>query len=655
MSNKNITVSDKSEHILVCLSSAPSNEKIIQTAAKMAKAFNGTFTALYVKTENSENMTNEDKIRLQKNIKLAENSGATITTVYGNDVPFQIAEYARISKVTKIVIGRSSAGFKKIFGKSTLTEQLIDIAPNIDIHIIPDSATNSTKQKSKIFTKHNLISIMRDLIISILVLVIASVLGFGFYKFGFTDANIITIYILGVLITSLISNSKICWIFSAIASVIVFNFLFTIPKFTLLAYDSGYPITFVIMFISSFITGSLASKMKNQAKQSSQAAYRTKILFDTNQLLQKYKTDEEIIDITAKQLKKLLNRSIVIFKPDLTPILYKTDENETLTLDSYEFEIAKWVYSNNKKAGVMTENYKKANFTFFPISINEKIYGVIAIYVKDKFMELFESSIVLSIIGECALILDNSRNLREKEQASLMAKKEQLRANFLRTISHDLRTPLTSISGNANNLMTNADNFDAETKKQIYTDIYDESMWLIGVVENLLSVTRLNEGKMNLNCSIELIDEIISEALRHINRKKIEHKIIVNNNQDLLFVKADARLIVQVIINLVDNAIKYTPSGSTINIVTTKQENNVLISIADNGNGIPDEMKEKVFDMFFTNSNQIVDSRKSLGLGLALCKSIINAHGGDIVLSDNKPSGAIFAFTLPIGGDEIYE
>jgi len=655
MSNKNITVSDKSEHILVCLSSAPSNEKIIQTAAKMAKAFNGTFTALYVKTENSENMTNEDKIRLQKNIKLAENSGATITTVYGNDVPFQIAEYARISKVTKIVIGRSSAGFKKIFGKSTLTEQLIDIAPIIDIHIIPDSATNSTKQKSKIFTKHNLISIMRDLIISILVLVIASVLGFGFYKFGFTDANIITIYILGVLITSLISNSKICWIFSAIASVIVFNFLFTIPKFTLLAYDSGYPITFVIMFISSFITGSLASKMKNQAKQSSQAAYRTKILFDTNQLLQKYKTDEEIIDITAKQLKKLLNRSIVIFKPDLTPILYKTDENETLTLDSYEFEIAKWVYSNNKKAGVMTENYKKANFTFFPISINEKIYGVIAIYVKDKFMELFESSIVLSIIGECALILDNSRNLREKEQASLMAKKEQLRANFLRTISHDLRTPLTSISGNANNLMTNADNFDAETKKQIYTDIYDESMWLIGVVENLLSVTRLNEGKMNLNCSIELIDEIISEALRHINRKKIEHKIIVNNNQDLLFVKADARLIVQVIINLVDNAIKYTPSGSTINIVTTKQENNVLISIADNGNGIPDEMKEKVFDMFFTNSNQIVDSRKSLGLGLALCKSIINAHGGDIVLSDNKPSGAIFAFTLPIGGDEIYE
>ncbi|MEG0229002.1 MAG: ATP-binding protein, partial [Oscillospiraceae bacterium] len=188
---------------------------------------------------------------------------------------------------------------------------------------------------------------------------------------------------------------------------------------------------------------------------------------------------------------------------------------------------------------------------------------------------------------------------------------------------------------------------EKEKRKLLYENIYDDSLWLINLVENLLSVTRIEDGSMNLNLSAELMDEVISEALNHINRKSVEHNIIVQQSEDFIMAKMDARLIVQVIINIVDNAIKYTPENSEIIINTLKKDNTVIVSISDNGGGISDSSKEKIFDMFYTATTKIVDSRRSLGLGLSLCKSIITAHGGKIVVKDNIPKGTIFEFTLP--------
>lgn len=192
-------------------------------------------------------------------------------------------------------------------------------------------------------------------------------------------------------------------------------------------------------------------------------------------------------------------------------------------------------------------------------------------------------------------------------------------------------------------------------KKQIYEDIYEDSLWLINLVENLLSVTRLEEGKMNINLTTELIGDVISEALKHIHTKSEKQRITVIQSDDLILAKMDARLIVQVLINLLDNAIKYTSSNSQIKIITEQDEKMVRISVADNGNGISDEQKERVFDMFYTGTNKIADCRRSIGLGLSLCKAIINAHGGEISVSDNKPHGAVFTFTLPIGEVKINE
>lgn len=644
--------SKKKEHILVGLSSAPSNSKIVETASKMAKAFGANFTALYIKTSQSEILSEENATRLQNNIKFAERMGATVVTVYGEDVALQMAEYAKTSGVTKIVIGRNATKRAGLIRKPTLADKLISLVTSIDIHIIPDADSDLREQKANLFRKTNALSIIKDLAISFGVIIVASLIGLFFAHLGFSEANIITLYILGVLITSIITSSKTAWGFTSVASVLIFNFLFTKPRFTLMAYGDGYPITFAIMFAASLITGSLASKMHNQTKQSSQAAYRTKILFDANRLLQRANNDEEVLRITAEQLKKLLNREIVVFKRDkdgLQTLVYGLE-------DSFQIEEIELKTASNILVNLSSDyNNAQSRCDYYPMKTQLRTYGVVAVYKSEKEIDSFENSIVLSLVGECALALENLFNAKEKELAAVLAENEQLRANLLRAISHDLRTPLTAISGNASNLISNAASFDEQTKLSIYNDIYHDSMWLINLVENLLSITRLEEGRMNLNFTTELVDDVVAEAIKHVHQRERGQKITVVHKDELLLAKMDTRLIIQVIINILDNAMKYTPRDSLVTVITEKQNDKAVISIADNGAGIPDELKERVFDMFYTGAKKLADSRRSIGLGLALCKSIISVHNGEIFVKDNVPSGAIFTFTLPIGEIEINE
>lgn len=614
------------EHILVCLSSAPSNARIIETAAKMAKAFGASFTALYVQTPASELMLDADKARLADNIRYAESLGANVSTVIGDNVAFQIAEFSRLSGITKVVLGRSAAPKKGLFKKQTLTDQLIALAPNLDVHIIPDMTVKQKEQKVRLFGKRTLTSVLKDFGISALILAIASGVSFGLHYMGFTDANIITVYILAVLVISVLTENRFCWVISSAAGVLLFNFLFTTPKFSLMAYDKGYPVTFAVMLVASLVTGSIAARMKNHAKQSAQTAYRTKILLDTNQMLVKAKSSDEIFEIAASQAKKLL------------------------ALDAFALRD-----NDLSKLGITgTSLCKTESCTYYPIHASNTVYGAIGIQ-STKTVDAFENSILLSILGECALALESERNAREKEASAILAEQEKLRANLLRTISHDLRTPLTSISGNADNLLANDEVFDIEIRRQIYTDIREDSEWLISLVENLLSVSRMGDGKSDIRMSAELVSDVIDEAVRRTEKNASEHKLTVKESDGILLARMDARLIVQVLINLIDNAIKYTPSGSEVEISAVEKDNEIAITVADNGHGIADEIKPRVFDMFYTGTEKIADSRRSLGLGLALCKSIVNAHGGEITVTDNKPHGAVFTFTLPKEEVEISE
>lgn len=638
-------------HILVCLSPAPSNEKVIRMAADMARAYEGRFTALFVETSDFAAAGEENKHRLRDNQALAKQLGAAVETVFGEDIPYQIAEFARSCGVTKIVLGHSAVKRRRFWARPALTEQLLLYAPETEIHIIPNTSAAVRYRLQKIRSRGGA-GILENVLKSVAILTGATLLCLLFHRLGFTDANMIMVYILSVLLTSVVTSHPLYSLVSSIVSVFIFNYLFTFPRFSFAAYGTSYPVTFVVMFLTAYITGTLAIRYKEQAWQSAKAAYRTKILFDTDQMLSKAGSREEILNTAVEQIRKLLGRNIVIYETQkdalADPQYFGAPERAESVCDpKRERAAAEWVLQNNHCAGATTQIWSDAQFLYYGLRIHERVYGVVGIEAKNNPLDASEQSILLSILGECALALENDQNVREKEKAAILAENEQLRANLLRTISHDLRTPLTAISGHASNLMNNGQTFDEKTKQQLYADIYNDSMWLISLVENLLYATRIEEGRMTLRTSAELLSEIVEEAISHVRCKEVTQRISAVFEDDLLLVRADARLMVQVIVNIIDNAVKYTPPDSEIIVKTCRRGDMAQVQIADNGKGIPDEEKEKVFDKFYCGTNKIADNRRSLGLGLYLCKAIVEAHQGTICVTDNHPRGAVFCFTLP--------
>ncbi|ANS75241.1 histidine kinase [Paenibacillus yonginensis] len=653
------------DHILVCLSPAPSNQKVIRTAARMAEVFHGQFTALYVEapereTGDARNSDQATKMQLRENLKLAEQLGAQIATVYGDDISVQIAEYVKMSRVTKVVIGRSPV-IKKAFYNTSIVDRLIPLIPNSETYIIP-YVDNEGGKKFR-FPATAPLPTPKDSLKSLVILLVCTLFGVWFKELGFREANIITLYLLGVLLNATITKGRFYSAILSLLSVLVFNYFFTTPYYSLKTYDSGNLVTFVVMLTASLLASTLTMRVREQARQAAQKAYRTEILLETSRKLQQAGDAPAIIEGTARQLVKLLDRAVVFYPVErnklASPIVFPNRE-ETVDPSRYTDEseqaVANWVFANNKRAGATTDTFFGARCLYHAVRGGEEVLAVSAIVMDEgEVLGSFEQSLVIAMLGECALALEKEKLNEQQKEITMQVRQEQLRANLLRSISHDLRTPLTSISGNAGILLNNSRVLDEEQRIGLYADIYDDSIWLINLVENLLSISRIDNGTMRLNLQAELIDEVIMEALRHVNRNSEKHILRTEIEDELLMARMDSRLVVQVLINLVDNAIKYTQEGSVILISARKSGESILVEVSDDGPGIPDDVKERLFEMFYTGNNVSADGRRGLGLGLALCQTIIQAHGGTIGVRDHSPRGSVFYFTLRAEEVNIHE
>ena len=640
------------EHILVCLSTSPTNKKVIESAARMAASHSAAFSALFVESTAFRRKASEAMIeQLNENRSFALRKGAQVETVYGDNIPFQIAEYAKLSGATMIIMGKSPEESFSLFHHEPLTDQVFAAATGIDLYVVPIKLHSSVSYHLRWMLRDSGSFRWRDLLLTAVLLTAATIVGILFTNAHMSDSNIIPFYILAVLIISVVTSGPLYGGGASVLSVFIFNYFFTAPRFSLLVIDSAYLITFAVMLAASLLTGSLASRLKSYAKHAAQNSYRSQILLETSQVLQQVSGTDAIAAATANQIRKLTDRTVVVYLPGADGLRESQIYSATGAPDSSCFgqtdrEAAEWAWQNRKQAGAGTDTFPDARMLYLAIRIRDHAYGVVGIDESRRDMDPFLLSLLLSILGECALAMENEKNEREKEGAAEAAHTQKLRADLLRSISHDLRTPLTSIYGDASVLLSD-ENLEEEKKQQLYQDICDDSMWLIDVVQNLLSVTRLEDGKMELNRQAELMDEVIEEALKHIDRNSRTHHIFVDTGDDILMAKMDARLMVQLIVNLVNNAIKYTQPDSDIRIHAWKADGKIYVSVSDNGPGIADDQKVHVFEMFYTGTNRIADSRRSLGLGLALCRSIIRVHDGEITVMDNKPHGTVFTFSLP--------
>ncbi len=488
------------EHILICLSAAPSNAKVIRTAARMAEAFHGAFTALFVESPASHALKTEEQRRLRDNLRLAEELGARITTVYGDDPAVQIAEYARVSGITKIVLGRSPQGRGILPAPRSLMDRLGELAPDLDIYIIPDRRPPLARRPRSAPRSQERLS-WADALRTLGILAACTAVGYLFVWLQFTTANIIMIYILGVLGVSMVTTGRSYSLLASLLSVLIFNFFFTSPYFTLMS-DPGYIATFGVMFLVALLGSSMTTRIRRQAVQSAGKAYRTEVLLETSRKLQKAEDIPAILAVTAAQLGKLLERDLLLYPVSevgelLEAMAFPRAEGGDLSpcLIPQERAAAEWVLRNNKHAGATTNTLPNARCLYMAVRGTRGVLAVAGIRLEGAPPpDSFVKNLMVAILDECGLALEKETLSRAKRQVEETARQEALRANLLRAISHDLRTPLTSISGNAGILMESAGALEEQKRRDLYSAIYDDSMWLINLVENLLSITRIDMG-----------------------------------------------------------------------------------------------------------------------------------------------------------------
>lgn len=647
------------EHILVGISSSPTNAKVIRAAARLARALPGKFTGLYVQSLKKTSRHAKENDRIQQHMKLIEQLGGHIVVVHEEDIASAIASYAQFSGVTKLVIGRTTVRRKWWPFASKISDSFTELLPNVAIHIVPDSEKVLLRNPD-INLKFNFQCL--DLLKMVAVFSIATLIGLFFFTYEISESNIITIYILAVLILATWTFGWPMNFISSLSAVLMFNFFFTEPRFSFEVYHQDYPMTFFIMFLSGIIASSLTRKVKEQSLATAQKSYRTEVLLETNRKLQHAKSFEKIISVGMEQIIKIVEKPIEFFEIKqnmiVRSVLFQTEqlsksENQKIASifnDISERGIVTWVANNKLMAGVSTDTFPEAKAYYLPVLAGGQVTGVIGIPLSNDFpIPAFERHVLHAIINDFSFALDKKYLQKLNEEVARKAELEQMRANLLRAISHDLRTPLTTISGNADILLTSSNQLNTDDKQRLYEDIYNNSKWLIQMVENLLSVSRLENGELGVELQPEIVLDIMQEAISHVAGIKNTHLISYYVKPDLLMAIMDARLIIQVFINLIDNALTYTPAGSEITLTAKELDDKVLFSVKDNGPGVDHSLKEKLFDPFITGKNQRSDSRRGLGLGLSLCQTILKLHGSELTVLDNEPTGAIFSFSLEKG------
>ena len=406
------------EHILVCISPAPSCEKVIRSASRLAYAFQGKFTALYVETPSLQNADEHVKKKRDENIRLARLLGAKIATVFGEDVAFQIAEYARISGVSKIVIGRTS--HRSVLGqrKRNLTDQIDSYTKGIEIYIIPDRQSNKRKWSEE-FKKKRGVDSQRgegcgaEVIKGFLSLILSTAAGLGMQYLGFLNADIIMVYLLGVLLLSLYTRRWFLPAAVSLISVLVFDFLFVEPLYSLEIYKKGYGVTFLFMLIFSLSISAIISNARRQARESAKMMYRTELLLDNSRRMRRVDNIKDILKELSGQVLKLMNLPVVFFLnkdgkavgPWVFPKEGESREELRGMIDNQEWAVADWVIANKKRAGCCTHTLPGAKAMYLPIQTSDEIYGVMGILLEEKRqIPSFEYGLLTAMLNEAALV-----------------------------------------------------------------------------------------------------------------------------------------------------------------------------------------------------------------------------------------------------------
>ena len=498
------------------------------------------------------------------------------------------------------------------------------------------------------YTKKDIINIVRQIIITIALNIITTLILLLLCNKGFTDVNIVVVYILSVLITSSYTKGYTYGIVASVMSMLSFNYFFTKPVYTFKVDDSAYIITLGIMLLSSIFTSTSASKLIQSKELAKIREKQSHVLYRITSSLARTSELPEVAAVAVGCLSSLLLRDIVcIIVNDKNIYVRKCLEYDVQNsigkdeMDCYEGN-GRIVASDIVLTPNTVRGFINGYFTS-TIKVRDNLISYLCMPKEMENMNNEQLFLLDSVKIQIASAMERVVLVRDREAAKSETERERFKSNLLRAISHDIRTPLTRITGAAHMLQHNLGENDST---KLISGIYEDSTWLTHLVENILSLTRIQEGKLNIRIQSEAVEEIISGAISQTTKYAPAHKITITVPQDVLFVPMDGKLIEQVLINLINNAIEHTSPEKEILVSVTPENEKVWFEVKDNGIGIDEKDLTNIFDMFFVSPNSRRDGKQGMGLGLAICKAIITYHGGNITAYNNPEGGSTFRFYL---------
>ena len=477
----------------------------------------------------------------------------------------------------------------------------------------------------------------------------ATMLGGYFRSWHLHETNIVIAYLLSVLLTARITRGYFYGIAATVLSFLLFNFFFTEPYYSLKINDPTYIMTIVIMTITAIITSALTTKVKQAAEEAQEKEAESNALYRMTNRLTDAENTEHIASIIVSTVSRVLfcHAAFVVYDKSGRPsgsFLQQRDYDRQI-----HRELENPVEFQKRIEALHTSYDAGPEFYDYPVYGRNKVLAVVRI-PSECAQNLTDTQIRLlhALLENTSLALDRLYSLEAQAKSREEAIQERYRGNLLRAISHDLRTPLSGIMGTSEMLMDMTDKEDP--RYDMSRDIYEDAAWLHSLVENILNLTRFQDGRIQLHKEQEAAEEVIGAALTVMEKRMPERSIEVHAPEELLLVPMDARLITQVLVNLLNNAGQHTPVGNQILVSLREEDGNAVFSVADRGSGIPEDALPKLFQMFFTTTRNETSGKRGIGLGLSICQSIVEAHGGTITARNREGGGAEFIFTLPMGG-----
>jgi two-component system sensor histidine kinase KdpD len=633
------------DRLLVCIGPNPAGARLVRTGKRMATSLKCEWVVVCVETP-GQAISVADRAALVQNLQLAQELGAQAITLSGHSVADEILAYARAHNITRIIAGKPTHGRwrDKVFG--SLLDQLVRGSGEIDVYVITGDVEEGRVPPRRVVGLH---AGWRDYAWAGAVVAVCTVLGAAVFQ-SLSITDVAMVYLLGAgVVASRFGRGPS--IFAAFLSIAVFDFFFVPPRFTFAVSDLRYGLTFVVMLGVALVISGLTLRIREQAETARLRERRTGALYAMSRELAAARGFSELVLVASRHLQETFEARAQFLFPDAgdrlqapvgVPPAYPVDEKE--------LSVAHWVFARSHVAGVGTDTLPAAQAFYQPLIASESTIGVVGLRPADpkRFEDPTLQRLIETFAGQAALALERAMLAERTQREQLEIEAERLRTALLSSLSHDLRTPLGAITGAASSLLEEHSALSQPARQDLLKTILEEARRMNRLIGNLLDMIRVESGALEVQKEWQPLEETVGVALIRLDERLRGHPVTVRLPPDLPLVPVDGVLIEQVFVNLLENAVKYTPPGTPIDISAEATTGIVRVEVADRGPGLSPEEETRIFDKFYRAPG--TPAQGGIGLGLTICRGIITAHGGRIWAENRPGGGAVFRFTLPLTG-----